>query len=276
MENKQSFENFIKSFATTNMCLDSITEFEKVKRNVAVVEKQLNALNYLLNKDDLEDAVNSLFADNPNCFKVIPILLAVRDGKKQLVLNDIGNPTTVADYLTSPSLILDFLTSTGLRDVFRGSVKNLVDYVFGVEVGLDSNARKNRGGSAMMNLVAARFAEAGIKYETEVKLDRFPKITTLGVDVKRFDFAVYAGDITYLVEVNFYNSGGSKLNETARSFKEVAHHINKMSNYQFVWITDGLGWLDAKNQLEEAYMSIPHTYNLNSLDNFISIVKTGG
>jgi type II restriction enzyme len=276
MKNKQQFESFIKSFATTNMSLDSITDFDKVKKNVEVIDMHLNALNYLLNKENLEDAIHSLFADNPNCFKVMPILLAVRDGSQQLVLNDIGNPTTIANYLVSPSLIIDFLTNTGLRDIFSGSVKNLVDYVFGVEVGLDSNARKNRGGKAMMKLVATRFTEAGVKYSTEVKLDRFPEITTLGVDVKRFDFAVYGGDITYLVEVNFYNSSGSKLNETARSFKEVAHHINSIRNYQFVWITDGLGWLDAKNQLEEAYMSIPHTYNLHSLDNFIHIVKNGG
>ena len=95
----------------------------------------------------------------------------------------------------------------------------------------------------------------------------------MGTDVKRFDFVIKTKRKTYLIETNFYNSGGSKLNETARSYSDVAPKINQYENYEFVWITDGRGWLSAKNKLEEAYNTIPSMYNLSTLQNFIEKIK---
>lgn len=66
----------------------------------------------------------------------------------------------------------------------------------------------------------------------------------------------------------FYNGGGSKLNEVARSYSDVAPKINQYANFEFVWITDGQGWLSAKNKLEEAFSIIPSVYNLSNLDSF--------
>jgi len=138
---------------------------------------------------------------------------------------------------------------------------------------LDTNARKNRGGENMSEAVSLFFDSADIFYKKEVKSDAFPDIQSLGTDVKQFDFGIRTREKTYLIEVNYYNRGGSKLNETARSYSDVAPKINKYKHYEFVWITDGQGWLSAKNKLEEAYNIIPSMYNLSTLELFIQKIK---
>lgn len=153
-------------------------------------------------------------------------------------------------------------------------VKNLVDYVFGIETGLDTNARKNRSGHVMENAVANIFNKAGVSFRQEVYSREWPAITeVLGDDEKRFDFVVEASSKVYLIEVNFYSGGGSKLNEVARSYSDIAPKINSVEGFEFVWITDGIGWKSAKNKLQEAFGIIPSIYNLTSIDEFTKQVK---
>lgn len=168
-----------------------------------------------------------------------------------------------------------FLNETGLTEVFqKKQIKNLVDYVFGVEVGLDSNARKNRGGHIMEGLVANILTLNGIQFEQEVYYTEFPEIVkALGADNKRFDFVIRTPQKTYLIEANFYTGGGSKLNEVARSYSELAPKINAVPGFEFVWITDGIGWESARNKLEEAFAHIPSVYNLTNFQDFISTVR---
>lgn len=176
--------------------------------------------------------------------------------------------------LKPPQKIVEFIENTGLGEIFRNkNITNLVDYVFGVEVGLDSNARKNRSGDNMTKMVSLFFDKAKIPYRREINSSEFPEITSLGTDLKRFDFVINTKVKTYLIETNFYNSGGSKLNEVARAYSEIALKINKYPNFEFVWITDGQGWLSAKNKLEGAYNIIPSVYNLTSLSVFIERIK---
>ena len=126
----------------------------------------------------------------------------------------------------------------------------------------------------MSKAVSLIFDQANISYKTEVSNTVFPEITSLGADVKRFDFVIKTKKKTYLIETNYYNSGGSKLNETARAYSDLAPKINQYDGYEFVWITDGQGWLSAKNKLEEAYNIIPSVYNLSTLKEFINRVIT--
>lgn len=267
----RDFNLFMSQLSETNTTLETFTDFEKVSRNVAKVAIKLNQLNYLLGKTDLRLAVSELFDENPATFEVLDILVAVRSADNKKVLNDSFNPVLVKDYFANVDSICVFIERTGLADVFASKkVTNLVDYVFGVEVGLDTNARKNRGGDIMAAAVAKKFADAGIEYRTEVNSTEFPEITALGADLKRFDFVITTNDKTYLIETNYYNSGGSKLNETARSYSDIAPRINQYRQYEFVWITDGQGWQSAKNKLEEAYRIIPRLYNLTSISEFIS------
>lgn len=169
---------------------------------------------------------------------------------------------------------MNFLTDTGLGAVLQNQqVKNLEDYVFGIEVGLDTNARKNRSGHVMENTVANIFSNAGISFRQEVYSREWSAITeVLGDDEKRFDFVVETPLKIYLIEVNFYSGGGSKLNEVARSYSDIAPKINSVEGFEFVWITDGIGWKSAKNKLQEAYGIIPSIYNLTSIDEFLKKV----
>lgn len=273
----EQFRIFLSQLSETNATLDYFTDFKKIKGNVNKIAIKLNQLNYLIGKTDIKAAVNELFEENPKAFEVLGILIAVRKNKNAKTFNNKGEIVTLDSYFTSPESICEYIEETGLGEIFRNKdVKNLVDYVFGIEVGLDTNARKNRGGENMSKAVSLFFDTANVFYKKEVSSTAFPEIMSLGTDVKRFNFVIKTKKKTYLIETNFYNGGGSKLNETARSYSDVAPKINQYKNYEFVWITDGQGWLSAKNKLEEAFNIIPSMYNLTTLENFIDKVKKEG
>ncbi|MBD5188597.1 MAG: restriction endonuclease [Bacteroidales bacterium] len=269
------FNDFMKPLKETHFSLKDYVDFPKVAANVEAISIKLNQLNYLIGQEDMAKAVERLWEENPKAFSVLDILIAVRTKDKKKAIDENGNIFLVSDYFTSPEQVTKFLNYTGLTEVFqKKQIKNLVDYVFGVEVGLDSNARKNRGGHIMEDLVANIFDKHGISYEQEVYYTEFPEIVkALGADNKRFDFVVKAKDKTYLIEANFYTGGGSKLNEVARSYSELAPKINAVLGFEFVWITDGIGWESARNKLEEAFAHIPSVYNLTNIQEFISRVK---
>lgn len=270
----EQFKIFLSQLSETNATLDYFTDFKKIKGNVNRISIKLNQLNYLIGKENLKEAVFELYEENPKVFEVLDILIAIRKNKKAKTFNNQGKIVSLDTYFTSPELILEYIEETGLAEIFKNkNVTNLVDYVFGIEVGLDTNARKNRGGDNMSKAVSLIFDKAGIFYKKEVNNTIFPEIISLGADVKRFDFVIKTAKKTYLIETNYYNSGGSKLNETARAYSDVAPKINQYEGFEFVWITDGQGWLTAKNKLEEAYNIIPSVYNLTTLESFIEKVK---
>ena len=267
-----SFQTFINQLSATNVTLDSLVDFDKVCDNTEKVRIQLNQLNYLIGKENLEEAVKRLYEENKNCFSAMKVLLAVRKNIK--VISSNRQICAIDDYFTGVDKIIEYINATGLNKIFKDkSITNLVDYVFGIEVGLDSNARKNRNGKIMERLIASLLRDHEIPFEQEVSSNTFPELRVLGKDKKRFDFVITIKDKNYLIEVNYYNGGGSKLNETARSYSEISPKINALKNFEFVWITDGQGWLEAKNKLQEAYNIIPKLYNLASIDDFIKIIQ---
>jgi type II restriction enzyme len=273
----EQFKTFLSQLSETNATLDYFTDFGKVKKNVNKISIKLNQLNYLIGKENLGEAVQELFDENPKVFEVLDILIAIRKKKKAKTFNSNGGIVLLDTYFHTSKSILEYIEETGLGDVFRNkNITNLVDYVFGVEVGLDSNTRKNRGGENMSKALSLFFDKAGIFYQKEVKSTVFPEIISLGVDVKRFDFVIKTKKKIYLIETNFYNTNGSKLNETARAYSDIAPKINQYENYEFVWVTDGQGWNSAKNKLEEAFSIIPSLYNLSTLPFFVEKVKSEG
>jgi len=273
----EQFNQFLLQFSETNATLDYFTDFKKIIINVNKISIKLNQLNYLIGKENLNEAVNELYQENPKAFEVLDILIAIRKNKKAKTFNKNGEIVLLDNYFKTPESILDYIEETGLAEVFRNkNVTNLVDYVFGIEVGLDTNARKNRGGVNMSKAVSLIFDNAGVYYKKEVNNTIFPEIKSLGADVKRFDFVIKTKIKTYLIETNYYNSGGSKLNETARAYSDVAPKINQYDDYEFIWITDGQGWFSAKNKLEEAYNIIPSLYNLITLEDFITKIQEEG
>lgn len=271
---ERDFDLFISRLSETNATLDYFTDFEKVIKNTNKIAIKLNQLNYLIGKADLTKAVKELYEENPKVFEVLDILVAVRTKDKKKTLNANGEFVLLESYFTSLQGVINYIEQTGLAEVFKNkNITNLVDYVFGVEVGLDTNARKNRGGENMAKAVALKFKGANIPYRVEVNSTEFEEIKSLGQDLKRFDFVIQTNKKIYLIEANFYNSGGSKLNEVARAYTDIAPKINQYDKFEFVWITDGQGWLSARNKLGEAYSLIPSVYNLATLEDFISKIK---
>ncbi len=254
-------------------------DFEKVHRNVNEIKVELNILNSLIGSVDIESEFDALVTKYPDTLKCIPLLLAVRTSEIYAIDEDgefsykFTNPNqTAAQYRV-------FMRKTGLFDLMeKHIVHNLVDYVTGVETGLNSNGRKNRGGHLMENLVENYLCKAGLQRDvTYFKEMRIADIESKwGLDLsalsndgkvtKRFDFVVKVGQIIYAIETNFYAGGGSKLNETARSYKNIAQEAKSINGFVFVWLTDGKGWISARNNLEETFDVMEHIYSISDLE----------
>lgn len=268
---QEQFEEFMSQLKETNQTLDFFCDFEKINANVENIKLSLCMLNSLIGATNLRSAVETIWNRDRTAFNVMDILIAVRSEGQKKVLNSIGECIVLDDLFQSVDGVLEYLNDTGLAEIFQSQkIKDLVDYVFGIETGLDTNARKNRSGHIMEEQVATIMAKHSLSYRQEVYSSKWPELTkALGDDEKRFDFVIETPQKTYLFEVNFYSGGGSKLNEVARSYSDIAPKINAVPGFEFVWITDGIGWKSAKNKLQEAYNIIPSIFNLTTLDDFL-------
>lgn len=271
----KDFNKFMSQLQETNQTLDFFCDFDKISRNVEDIKLSLCMLNSLIGSTDMRKSVERIWNRDKSAFDVMDILIAVRSEGKKKILNSLGNCIVLDSLFESIDGVMEFLDNTGLTDIFQSrKINDLVDYVFGIETGLDTNARKNRSGHMMENIVARIFDKNGISYRQEVYSSEWPDITkVLGDDEKRFDFVIETSTKIYLMEVNFYSGGGSKLNEVARSYSDIAPKINSIPSFEFVWITDGIGWKSAKNKLQEAYSIIPSIYNLTNINEFINGIK---
>ncbi len=281
----RDFNTWLSGFRDSIADYGYYIDFEKVHRNVDNIRIELNILNSLIGSKSIEADFEGLMRKYPEVLKCIPLLLAVRaneiycqdENGGYLFQFDFGKypPNSHVHY----ERYKYFMSETGLFDLLQNHiVNNLVDYVTGVETGLDSNGRKNRGGHLMENLVESYIVEAGfVKNQTyfkEMKIKEIEKkfhldlstISNKGKTVKRFDFVIKTENTVYGIETNFYASSGSKLNETARSYKQISQEAQEIDNFAFVWFTDGNGWLDARNNLEETFDVMQHIYNIKDLE----------
>lgn len=255
------------------------TDFDKVYRNVDGIKVQLCLMNSLIGSPNIEEDFLKLYAQYPEILRCIPILLAKRECEILIYDTDGEHRFNFKKPNYTASQYAVFMRETGLFELMsRKHITNLVDYVTGVETGLDSNARKNRGGDAMEDLVESYIQKAGLikarDYFKEMYIhdiqDRWhidlSCISNEGGTEKRFDFVIKRPHMIYGIETNFYTSSGSKLNETARSYKTLALETKDLDYFRFVWITDGKGWLSAKNNLKETFDVLPDLYNLSELE----------
>ena len=271
----KDFNLFMSQLQETNQTLDVFCDFDQISQNVEDIKLSLCMLNSLIGSTDMRNSVETIWKRDKSAFNVMDILIAVRSEGKKKVLDSLGNCVVLDSLFESIDGVMEFLDNTGLTEIFQSKkINDLVDYVFGIETGLDTNARKNRSGHVMEGMVARILDKNGIRYRQEVYSSEWPEITkVLGDDEKRFDFVIKTKDKTYLIEVNFYSGGGSKLNEVARAYSDIAPKINSVPGFEFVWITDGIGWHSAKNKLQEAYSIIPSVYNLTNISSFIAGLK---
>ncbi|MCQ2728726.1 type II restriction endonuclease [Helicobacter pylori] len=272
MKNHLPFDTFLKSLKISNRTLDFFTDWQKCLKNKDEISIALNHLNFLLGKDtkEFKSCVKSLFKEYPKAFNVLNILIAVRN-KDDIVCDANGDFYPLYSYFKNDEKVCEFIRQTGLEQIFcNRNIKDLNDFVFGIEVGLDSNARKNRSGKVMENHLSGLFTNAQLNFKEQVNIREFEDLCqAFGNDIKKFDFVIFSKNKTYLIEANFYTISGSKLNEVARSYQDLALKFEAFPNYEFIWITDGTGWLDAKSKLQEAYKSV-EIYNLSNVSDFIS------
>lgn len=279
---KRDFHTWLSNFRYSIADFDYYIDFNKVYNNVESIKIELNILNSLISSKNIEVDFENLIKKYPETLKCIPILLAVREYEifagengdvKLYTFNKQIN--TIEDYKL-------FMRKTGLFDLLSNHIiNNLYDYVTGVETGLDSNGRKNRGGHQMEDLVESYIQKAGFKrdvnYFKEMYVSEVSRkwnidlsaVSNQGKMEKRWDFVVKTDNCIYLIETNFYGSGGSKLNETARSYKTIATEMKNVKGAKFIWFTDGAGWKSAARNLEETFDVLDDIYSINDMQNGI-------
>ncbi len=242
-------------------------DFDKVYGNVDAIRVELNIMNSLIGSKNIEADFRSLLTRYPEILKCVPILLAVRAGEIYAQDGDGAFNYNFNRMNYSADRYIVFMKKTGLLDLIANHlVSNLVDYALGVETGLDSNGRKNRGGHQMESLVESYIKKTGAEYYKEMDLADIENrwnvdlsaISAEGTTTKRWDFVVKTPSMIYVIETNFYTGGGSKLNETARSYKMIAEEAQEVKGVEFVWVTDGGGWRSARRNLEETFNTMEH------------------
>ena len=280
---KRNFAEWLLTFTDSIANYKYYIDFETIYKNAEIYKIELNMLNSLIGSQNIEQDFENLIHKYPEVLKCVPILLAVRQ-TEIIVLDDEGNKFEYnfknMNYNVEQYTI--FMRETGLFDLLeKHLINNLYDYVLGVECGLNSNARKNRGGHLMENLVEKFIQRAGFTkdktYFKEMYLQDIERrwkldmsfISNKNQATKRFDFVIKTDKCIYGIETNFYASGGSKLNETARSYKMIAEEAKRVVGFEFVWFTDGMGWISARNNLRETFDNMEHIYNIADMKNGI-------
>lgn len=278
----RDFNNWILTFTDTIASWKYYINFDKVYKNTDKLKDELNILNGLIGANDIENEFKRIIDKFPNVLKAIPILIAKREHEIKIIdadknyLFNFKNPNyTIDEYIK-------FMKNTGLFDLLKNHViHSLVDYVMGVEAGMDTNGRKNRTGDAMEDIVEGFIQKAGfvknVSYFKEMYIHQITEkwgidlsaISNTGKTEKRFDFVIKTSNMIYGIETNFYGGGGSKLNETARSYKTLALEADTINGFTFVWFTDGIGWNDAKHNLEETFDVMKHIYNIQDMEDNI-------
>ena len=275
---KRNFIEWLGTFKDNISDYKYYINFEKVYKNVEENKVEFNMLNSLLGSKNIEEDFINLVTKYPEVLKCIPILLAVRnmeipaiDEEGAFIYNFKKINQNLEQYIV-------FMNKTGLFDLLANrGVTNIIDFVLGVETGLDSNGRKNRGGHLMEDLIEGYLKSEGVEYYKEMYLKDIEEkwgidlsaLSNNGKSAKRFDFVVKTNSMVYGIETNFYTSGGSKLNETARSYKMIAEESKNIEGFKFVWFTDGKGWTSARKNLEETFDVLDSMYNINDVENGI-------
>ena len=275
---KRNFIEWLGTFKDNISDYKYYINFDKVYKNVEENKVEFNMLNSLLGSKNIEEDFINLVTKYPEVLKCIPILLAVRnmeipamDEEGAFIYNFKKINQNLEQYIV-------FMNKTGLFDLLANrGVTNIIDFVLGVETGLDSNGRKNRGGHLMEDLIEGYLKSEGVEYYKEMYLKDIEEkwgrdlsaLSNNGKSAKRFDFVVKTNSMVYGIETNFYTSGGSKLNETARSYKMIAEESKNIEGFKFVWFTDGKGWTSARKNLEETFDVLDSMYNINDVENGI-------
>ncbi|MFO0389469.1 MAG: type II restriction endonuclease [Alphaproteobacteria bacterium] len=276
-DGEEVFAHLLATLKPTIKSWDYFVNWAKVLQNYSKIEYELNLLNSLIGKENIEQEALKLFAKYPDTIKAIPILLVCREMELSL-LSDYKQGFQYQNFafaqaMESENAVL-FMKSSGLLKLFEDKIiKSIPDYVIGVEAGLDSNGRKNRSGTSMEAIVAFFVSELCVKegwewipQATKKKIaDKWGKNITVEKSDRQIDFAILANNKLFLIEANFYGGGGSKLKSTAGEYKSDFRRW-KADGHQFIWVTDGEGWKSTHKPLRETFDETDSILNLGMLE----------
>ena len=276
----RNFNDWLSKFKASISNYTYYVDFKKIYEQANKYKVELNILNSLIGSKNIESEFQKIIIKYPETLEVIPALLAVRSSEIY-VKDKLDEYLFKFDKLVySIEDYIKFMRETGLFDLLQNHIiNNLYDYLLGVEVGLDSNGRKNRGGHLMENLVESYIVKAGYTkdktyfkemYTSDIEDKWNIDLSILKGEIKatkRWDFVIKTNNQIHVIETNFYATQGSKLNETARSYELIANKVKQIDGLTFIWITDGIGWNNAKLPLNETFNVLDTLYSINDLDN---------
>jgi len=282
------FKYLLSNMKQTIKSWDFFVAWGKVMNKVESIEVVLNILNYLVGKKNIREEFKMLIGRYPEIAEVLPILLALREKSLKVLEPDENNVFNYKEYIFNRKkkytaaeieMFTEFAEKTGLLAMFeKKKIKNVVDYIIGVEVGLDTNARKNRSGTAM-EMIAELFikkicTENNYRYISQATARKIEEVLGYKVSIDKsersFDFAIDNGFKLYLIETNYYGGGGSKLKSVAGEFTALFNYLKKETpEHGFIWITDGIGWRTTERPLRESFDKVDYILNLDMVQNGI-------
>lgn len=259
---------FYKQLKPTSFVLKEYVKWEKLQENVREYELQLNDLNVLMASDEFEfkEKFERLYSQRAESFDILPLFISSRNKQIEYWSSD-GEAKKYG--FDKKETVFDFLVESGLREnlFMNNRYKNVLDYILGLEVGLSSNDKKNYTGTWMMNQIANLLKENDIKFRKEVPYKEI--IDANRIKDKTFDFVFNKDDVTYCLEVNFFNTSGSKINSEAERFIELNKELQNYEDIEFIWVTDGIGLKKNQTSINKAMKSIGNLYNLTTFDEFL-------
>ena len=279
---KQKFSSWLSTMRETLYGFSDYVDFEKAQQNTLALRHSIGFMSSLIGEQDIESRFLELAHKHPEIKLCIPYILAKRekDGNGS-VISVLDADKIVKRYVFSESEMLTdedcvyFMRETGIFNLLKSrKISNLSDYIFGVEVGLDTHARKNRTGKLMEQAVEAVLSKLPVEYKSQVTRKNMAEIVSLdkrtmdkvfSASVK-YDFVVYVQNQVYCIETNFYSKGGSKPSTISRLYGKINSVFSHIENIHFIWITDGPGWNSAKSDIEKVYKKMDNLYNLSDIE----------
>lgn len=267
----EKYNVFIKTLSTTNIKLEEYTSWKKINKEMDKNRWYCNQLNFFLsiNEKDFKLKFSKYFNESEESFKMLPLLLS----NKKEHFNYLINNQIRTFNIKNKSDVYIFIRESGLlENIFiNESCKDIYSYCFGVEVGIDNNSLKNKSGKWASDILLKILEDNNIeeiKKEVYIKdILNLPNNKLGEFQNKKFDFVFKYKNVTYLVELNYFNSGGSKINSESDRFIELNNKIieSKIPNIKLLYVTDGLGWLKHKEKLKMVLKNIGHCYNFQLL-----------
>lgn len=262
--------DFLNTLLASNHTYEFYVNWEKVYDNLKGHVVEISILNSLnkVSEDELEDNFYQILVNYPEVVPILPTILAIRD-KKVPIFSIADKSSKIINFSKNNfdlDEIFEFSQETGLLNLFN-NIDDLYSYLVGTEVGLDTNARKNRSGSIFEDAVGSLLEEK-LKDKSEYSFLEEEYVSQVHRN-KRFDYVIFKNNVPkFVFECNFYNSTGSKPIEVAHAYANLQNDIDT-TDLIFIWVTDGQGWNKMFTTLMNVAEDIDFIVNYNMLNKIL-------